>query len=150
MAYLTPAEYVARYGEAEAVRLTDETKSGTVDDAKVAAEIAAQEAFVESYLGGRYVLPLDPPPSIIVGFVGDLVREGLHRVRPVEAVTAAADRARKFLRDLSDGKAVLPVATAESDAPQGGSPVRSNDAEPDVFGGCALDGYLHPQLPGYC
>lgn len=143
MAYLTTAEYVARFGEDETRRLTSENRADpAIDLAKLQAEIDEAEAYVNNRLRARYPIPLPSTPTEVRGIVGDLTRERLHRTRPLTPVTEAADRARADLRDLSTGRAVLlleggevPERTPASMAAWG----RASDAQ--VFNREKLDRY---------
>lgn len=124
MAYLTTADYLNRFGEQEAVRLTDETRSGVVDTVKVETAIADAVEIVNGYVGGRYSVPIANPPRILRSMVAALARELLHKTRPTPEVKDAADRARAQLKDVSIGRLGLPVATGEA------APVPVSDREP--------------------
>lgn len=109
--YLTGDEYVARFGEEETVRLTDQDRKQIVDKKRLEAALTDATDTAESYLGVRYPLPLTPVPPIVKGIVAALAREKLHSQRPTPQVTAEGDRARTMLRDLSAGRMTLPDAT---------------------------------------
>jgi len=115
MPYLTQVDYLDRFGEAETIRLTDESKAGVVDEDKLATAISDAEELVDGYLAGRYPIPLASAPGNIKGIVADLARERLHKARPLPAVTEAADRARSLLRDISAGRMVLLVDQEPAD-----------------------------------
>lgn len=118
--YLTKDEYVARFGEPEAIRVTDDQRTGQIDDEAMNRAIADASADIDSYLAGRYALPLSPSvPRVVVSLAAALTREKLHVAFPTEAVTGAADRARKQLLDYSTGKAVL--VGVDGLAPEAGS-----------------------------
>lgn len=132
--YLSADEYVLRYGKEEAVRLTDEARTGVVDKGKLDAALFDATELTESFLGTRYQLPLASVPPIIQGIVADLARERLHGARPLPQVTANADRARQMLRDLSAGRMVLQIATGETvDAKEGGGPATAPGLPGRVF-----------------
>lgn len=151
MPYLTVDDYVERYGIAETVRVTDESKAGEVNAPKVEKAIADATAEADSYLAVRYVLPIPAPaPEIVVAIVGDLARERLTRARPTELVIANAARARSQLKDLSAGRASIP-ATAAGAAPPGeipiGMAVAAGDGRPRVFNDVALSDFVNIGYP---
>lgn len=119
--YLTANEYLDRLGEAETVRLTDETRSGAVDSEKLETAIVDAQEEVDSYLGKRYSTPLSEAPNLVKGFVAILARENLFRragMQLAPALEKDAERVRSQLRDISRGVMTLPTATgaAEEDA----------------------------------
>lgn len=109
MPYLTTTEYEARFGTAEAIRLTDRDQSGTVNSDDIAAALTDASATVDGYVGARYAVPLSPVPEIIVRITADLARERLHDDSPTDQVTRRADQARKDLEAIAKGIMVLPV-----------------------------------------
>lgn len=109
MVYLTTAEYLVRYGNAETIRITDETRSNEVDSGKLLAALSDATDIVDAYLGKRYFVPLATPPSIVKHATGALAREILHTSRPTDAVTGEADRARKQLEGIAKGLLSLPL-----------------------------------------
>lgn len=145
MPYIDQVEYLRRFGEPETIRVTDTTRSGTIDSDRLEEAFADQSAFADSYLGGRYILPIVPAPELLIRIVADLAREALHSTRPTEAITANADRARTLLRDLSAGRASIP-APANGPAPAttvSDFPAASNDRRPRIFTDSALCDYTH-------
>lgn len=140
MSYLTPTEYVDRFTAPEAIRLTDTTRSGTPDPIKIQVALNDATLFADAFLASRYALPFDNPPELLRKSVADLAREALHGTKPTEAVTLAADRARALLRDLSAGRATLPLAadgSSPAETPPS-LPAASNDGRPRVFTDSAL------------
>jgi phage gp36-like protein len=112
--YVSGEEYVARFGFEETVRITDEQRKGTIDGEALMAALADASQYADSYLAGRYTLPLATPvPEVLKKVVADLAREALHKTRPTPSVTANADRARSALKDLSAGRAVLLLEAGE-------------------------------------
>ncbi len=139
--YYTQADYTARWGDQELVRVTDEDGTGQPDPFTFEQAAADASATVDSYLAGRYPLPLaEPFPRILKAMAGALVRELLHTQFPTETVTREADRARAQLRDLSTGKAKLLLETGEeAPLPQNASSGIAWSAPPRVFTADVLD-----------
>lgn len=137
--YLTALEYVARFGEGETVRITDETRAGVVNAAKMQAALDDAVQIVESYLSARYTLPLAPVPSMLKRIVGDLARELLHTDRPTDEIVARADRCRSDLKMIANGTMRLPVGGVPIVSGKGGAPI--GVARDQVFSDAALSGY---------
>lgn len=137
--YLTALEYVTRFGEGETVRITDETRTGVVNAAKLQAALDDAVQIVESYLSARYTLPLSPVPTMLKRIVGDLTRELLHIDRPTDEMIARADRARSDLKMLANGTMRLPVNGTPVASASSGSPI--GVARDQVFSDAALSGY---------
>lgn len=148
-AYLTADQYVDIFGQAETIRVTDESKSGTIDRAKITAALVSASEFADAFLATRYTLPLVDVPSILSGIVADLARERLFKTRPTEAVTKAADAAREQLKLIARGTMVLNVAAGEV-APSANAnalPQTSGDGFPTVFTPGVMDGYANNIAP---
>lgn len=106
--YYSQAQYIATWGMDEALRLTDEENSDVPDSDAFERAIADASADIDSYLAGRYALPLaEPVPRVITSIAAALTREKLHGTFPTDTVTRQADLARKQLADLSAGRAKL-------------------------------------------
>ena len=65
MSYCTQQDLIDRYGEEELIQLTDRERAGAIDTQRVADAIDAATAIIDSRLGGRYSLPIDPVPLIL-------------------------------------------------------------------------------------
>ena len=118
--YYTLAEYLERFGEAEAIRITDAEGAGVPDEYVFAQAVEDASADMDAYLAGRYPLPLPSIPRVLKSVAAALVREKLHGTFPTETVTLEADRARKLLRDLASGTAKLVLE--DGDEPETASP----------------------------
>ena len=146
MTYLSNSEYLARFGDAETIRLTDEDRTGAVDTAKLEAEITHATEEANSYLGKRYTVPLEDPPQLIKGIVGTLARERLHRAAGMttsQALEKDAELARSQLRDLARAVMTLPTATgiATEDARPAADSASSGDAVEPIFSRENLDAF---------
>lgn len=143
MTYLSPTEYLERFGEPETIRLTDQQRAGQVDFPKLEIAIADQCEYADSYLASRYPLPINSPPELLKKLIADLTREALHGTRPTDTVTQNADRARSLLRDLQSGRATIPTPPG-GDAPvtSDALPVASHDRRARVFTDAALSDFV--------
>lgn len=108
--YLTVAEYINRFGNAETIRLTDEAKTGLIGSAMLESAINDSEEETDGYVGRRYAVPMTDPPKIVRSIIAALSREKLHKTRPTVEVKDAADRARVQLREISTGILTLPLS----------------------------------------
>lgn len=119
--YLSLEAFIQRSGVDEAVRLTDEAGTGTIDAARLDAALQDAQALVDSYLGARYRVPLTlPAPAPIPTLAFDLAVARLYRGELPAGVEAKRDEAIRLLKDLAAGKAAIPVApppTTTSPAP---------------------------------
>lgn len=124
MAYVTAIDVQERLGEQLFIELTDDVSSGAGDLDKVNEAIMGAEGETNSYLGRRYVVPVDLSAhsmisDVLVSFVLDLAEHRLHARRPPvsEDVRTKRREALAWLKRIADGEIVLPTAThvAESD-----------------------------------
>jgi phage gp36-like protein len=112
MAYATPEDLVARFGEQEMVRLT--TPAGQDLDGVVAetAEraLADASAMIDSYVRRRYRTPIDVTPAEISRVCLDIARYDLSTgdgKLPSEETKDRYKQAMDWLRDIAVGKVVL-------------------------------------------
>lgn len=160
MPYLTVAQYLARFGERETILATNTTPAqpgipATYSVPAVEGAIADAGDVVESYVGKRYVTPIDNPPRIVLGWVAALARETIHvnTGRTNETIQHAADLVRAQLLQVSRGDLTLPIAEgADPLVPVTGSlgyAQSSGDRVPDTFSGGRLDGFTSMFGGGY-
>lgn len=109
--YCDLAELRTRFGLDEVNQLLDPDGTG-VDEAIAHAEIQTASAVIDSYLSGRYPLPLSVVPAILSGVCADLTRYALYRNTVPELVKERYQSAIKWLRDVADGKANLGLSLA--------------------------------------
>lgn len=119
---LTPAQFVARIGEEEALQIAG---SGTrdervVNEAKVAEEIATAEAMIAGYVKARYPLAMQAAPELLRGICADLTRyrlrgKGGQQSAMNEVVETRHKDAVAMLRDIASGKMVLEIDGAGGD-----------------------------------
>jgi|GEM_PF-1436346 len=111
--YLTIAQFIARTGIDEAIRLTDEAGAGVIDAARLDAALIDAQSLVDSYLGARFTVPLAAPiPAPIPTLTFDLALARLYRGELPAGVEAKRDEALRLLKDISAGRASIPVAPA--------------------------------------
>lgn len=141
MAYLTQADYAARFGSGELDGLLDRDRDGSPDAGAFDAAEAAARATVDALIGARYQLPLpDPAPEVIKQAATDLTRYHLHGDRVPEGVRERQQDAMKLLRDIGAGRAVIGGQT-EVSHDSGAGMVTSKTTKDRVFTRETLSGY---------
>lgn len=106
MPYATPDQFVKTFSEREAVSLTDEKRTGAVDNDKLELALTRASNVIDGYLVGRYKTPWPDSPGILVGYCCDIARYQLatdYR-RLSDEIKLRYDDAIKFLTKVSEGK----------------------------------------------
>lgn len=108
--YLSIAEFVARAGLDLSIELTDEDGRGAIDGERLEAALLDAQAEADSYLAGRYQLPIAlPAPAPLPTLIYDRAIARLYKFDVPEQVAKRADEALRRLRELGEGKAQLAV-----------------------------------------
>lgn len=145
MAYATPEDMIARFGEPEIKQLAPLSPAAPPGYSVSQLERALSDASAEldSHIAIRFDVPLTDVPELVVKFTCDMAREALDRTGR-QNVLDAGKRARAWAKDLAQGKATLgsgpaadPGAVPEADA--GGAVVLAPDR---VFTDDTLRGFL--------
>ena len=106
MSYCTVDDLIARYGEQELVELTGQGQ-GAIGIAKAQQAIADASALIDSYLGGRYDLPLSAVPQALTRISADIARYHLYDNIVPEVVQNNYDNALSFLKSVAKGEVRL-------------------------------------------
>lgn len=119
--YATASNMVSRFGETELVQASNRDDPGATSYNSDAVSRALEDASAEidSYLGTRYDVPVDPVPDLLVTACCKLARHALNSWGATDRMIEDAKAIRAWLRDISTGKAALPgVSLSDStDAP---------------------------------
>lgn len=140
MAYVTLDQLQKSFGQAELIQLTDRNKTGAVDMDVLQRAIDDVTADIDSYLAGRYTLPLNIVPPNLVRIASDLVRYQLYDIKVPELVKERRDDAIAYLTKVSNGVANL-GATATGEPVQATSGGVKSVAPGRVFTDESLSGY---------
>lgn len=117
MAYCTVADLVARFGETELAQLTDLEDRETVNEATVQAAITDASGEIDSYLAGRYALPItDAMPDMLRAGCMDLARYRLYDDHPPEVVKDRRTAFVTWLNRVAIGHVQLPLSALATDA----------------------------------
>jgi phage gp36-like protein len=136
MSYCTPEDYVARYGDAELVQLTDRLGIGLAD-AQVFADAADDAgAEIDAYLAPLMPVPLTVVPRLLVRVAIDIVRFRLQGDAPLAESRKRYDDALAVLAAIGAGKASLGAQVPQALPVTGGLVVMVSPRR--VFGGGVL------------
>ncbi len=163
MNYATAQDLIDRFGEAELIQLTDPDQQ-EVQAAKVELALADAQAFMDSFVGRAYSLPLTGcvKPAPVVGnpqatelvappqltrIAADVARYYLYKdFAPENEVYLRYKAAEKELLAIADGKAVV-------SCPWGGAPGQlvagDQPGESEVFHGFSPRRMSDDDLAGY-
>lgn len=135
MSYATPQDFINRFGEQDAIGLTDRTGAGVVDTAVLTAALDEADAEITPYLAPRYAIPLATVPRILVGYVCDIARYRLTggSASETDAVRNRYKDAVAFLDKVSRGQISLGLDAAGGKA-QPANTVRFSTPNGRVFG----------------
>ncbi|MFO1038148.1 MAG: phage protein Gp36 family protein [Geminicoccaceae bacterium] len=139
MSYATQADMEAAFGKGQLRELADRDGDGVADAAVVAKALADADAWIDSYLVGRYTLPLAVTPPLLNRLAGFLGFYLLHPAAVPEDVRQRYLDALAQLRDLGCGKAQLPD-TVGTPTPQTGGLPKVAAGDP-VFSSDTLAGF---------
>lgn len=136
--YATLADLIDRFGESELVQRSDRSGSGVLDSAVVDRALEDANAEVDAFVSVRYALPLAHVPVALRRVACDLARGGLYADLSTDEVRARLADARRFLRDVSDGRVSLGVVQADVPSLSLASAQAGSER---VFGRSATDGF---------
>lgn len=130
MPYCTLEQLTDRFGERLLLQVTDRASppAGTIDADVVARAIADTDAVIDGYLAGRYALPIEVTPPLLVDLALAISIYKLHPFAPDPKIEKDYNDALKQLLQIAKGDVRLPLEGAELDA-IGNSGVVTNDRE---------------------
>lgn len=107
--YATVQSMTARFGEYEMIALSDRAKTGHIDAAVVQDAIDDAASEIDTYLAGRYLLPLSPAPKVLNGVCCDIARYRLcgGETRDTEEIRTRYKYATNFLQRVASGDITL-------------------------------------------
>ena len=133
MSYCTVADMTARFGEIELAQLTDLDDRETVNAVTVQAAITDASGEIDSYLAGRYALPIsDALPDMLRAGCMDLARYRLYDDHPPDVVKARRADFVTWLNRVAIGHVQLPLSAAGVDALTSGVASTDPAADTDV------------------
>ena len=131
MAYATQQDIVDRYGDDALYVAADRNNDDAIDTAAVARALNDATDEINAYIGKRYVLPLNPVPTVLTRLCVDIA---LYRLSTGTALTEEK-RTRytdciNLLKGIGNGDADLGIADGSSDPTSvGDAELISNDRQ---------------------
>ncbi|MBQ3922301.1 MAG: DUF1320 domain-containing protein [Spirochaetales bacterium] len=119
--YKDPAVYV---------QITNDLDGDTVDNGIIDEIVDKSANIIDSYIGGRYPLPLEVIPKIIRNIAIDLTVKFLYDRRlgeKDEIIEEAYENAIALLKDIRDGKLFIPELETTQEKLVGGYAVKQNN-----------------------
>ena len=140
--YATLSDMQTRFGEREIIQLSDRSipPTGLVDATVVDTALADASAEIDSWIMGRYPLPLGEIPPVLVGLCCDMARLRLCTDHPPENVREKYEQALGFLKAVQSGKAHLGLSGESESAQTSAHRVDYSASEP-VFNSRSLKDY---------
>lgn len=122
MTYATQQDLIDRFAQTELIQITDRANIGVIDATVLGQALADADAEIESYLVGRYALPLASVPPILTRIACDIARYHLYDDRVTEQVRLRYEDVRKLLDSIATGKVQLGLPASAGAAPVAGAP----------------------------
>lgn len=122
--YLSIEAFIRKFGLKDVIDMTDADGSGRIDRVLLIDALTDAQAIAESYLAGRYALPLTTVPRVVQMAIADLARARLYPRGAPEGVAGLAKAADKLLASIGAGSMSLGLPTIEAPtAPPSDAPV---------------------------
>lgn len=114
MSYAAQTDMVNRFGNTEVVALTDRSQTGAIDPTVLQPALDSASAQIDTYLSGRYQLPLTMVPLYLINICCDLARYDLCTgdTRGTPEIEERYKNAVRFLELAAAGKVTLGVTAA--------------------------------------
>lgn len=117
--YCTKADLLLRFDEDEITRITDVDGNGLIDEDVLQRAIDDASSEIDSYLVGRYSLPLVEPPADLIRKACDMVRFHLYQSRGLiesenDQVERNYLRIIRYLEQVAKGAIALQVTPSDT------------------------------------
>jgi len=129
--YCTKADMLARGWEEELTQLTDNAGLGVIDDGILNQAIADASAEIDSYLQGRYSLPLTISVPNLTRICCDIARYYLFETKVTEQVQGRYDAVIRYLKQVLKGEIKLGMEVPATTVVVNGAEMTSST---NVFG----------------
>lgn len=107
MSYASKQDMIDRVGSDELAQITDRVNAAVIDDQVLGVALSDADATINSYIEGRYKLPLASVPQVLVAAAVRLARYQLHDDGASEQISKDRDDTLQWLKDISRGLARL-------------------------------------------
>ncbi|HEX8224475.1 MAG TPA: phage protein Gp36 family protein [Allosphingosinicella sp.] len=115
--YLSIAEFVAKCGLEETVRMTDVDGSGRIDRGLLVGALGDAQAVADAFISAVYAVPLAEVPQIVKVAIADMARARLYPRGAPEGIDGARKAALALLERISKGQLPLPASAPIAAAP---------------------------------
>ena len=133
--YSTYSDLVKASSENDIVQLSDDNHDRASDAGVVEEAISKADAIIDSYIGGRYRVPLTEVPRIIGDISAQLaiyfLYERRHRANMPASIMEIYKNLIARLKDIHEGRTSLPIAEIGGSAAQGNGPTKCNKSKKD-------------------
>ena len=144
MSYCTQDDILERISETELIQLTDDENTGAVDADRVTRAIADADQEIDSYVGVRHIVPLDPVPALVRKLSTEMVVYNLYGRRTAGPPDHIKDRytaAIRLLELIAKGQASLGAQDPEGSPPTADAPQMASANPTRVFTRDKLRGF---------
>lgn len=133
MPYASLQNLTDRVGAELLLQLADRSTppTGAVDSAVIGRALSDTDAVIDGYIAGRYVLPLQSVPPLLVDLASSIALYKLHIVQPEGKIADDYKDAIASLVKISTGVIRLPLAGVEPPS-SGSSGVDFTDRDRDL------------------
>lgn len=142
MPYCALTDITKTVPEKDIIQLTDDNGLGVVDQVKADDAISYADQLIDSYLRGRYPLPLTTVPGLIKNLSADIALFHLYgrriELNIPESIMAKYKNAIKLLEQIQKGLISLGIESASSSA---GSYKTNKTSADRTFSKDVLDGF---------
>lgn len=114
MAYATLDDLVTRFGADNIAALTTRDIGADPDTSVAATALDDASQMIDSYLAGRYQLPLNPVPQVVVRWCCDIARFLLSTDQASDAIKALYNAAVQALAAAQAGRLTLEAAAVDT------------------------------------
>lgn len=144
MAYCTQDDILNQLDEAILIQLTDDENAGSADADRVMRAIADADQEIDTHVGTRHTVPLDPVPPLVRKLSTDIAVYNLYGRRPAGPPEHIKDRytaAVRLLELIAKGLASLGAQDPEGSPPAADAPQMASTNPGRVFSRDKLHGY---------
>lgn len=131
---------INRFELTELIQLSDSAHIGMIDDAVVNAAISDASNLIDGYISGRYALPLQSVPSVLISICANIARYNMYDNAVTDVVQRNYDAAIRFLEQVGTGKIKMGLS-ADNTQPESDQTISIESSE-SVFARSRAKGFI--------
>ena len=135
MAYSSYEDLIRTSSENDVIELTDDNCDGSADTDVVTEAISKADALIDSYVSGRYRVPLSPVPTVIGDISAQLaihfLWERRHRQNMPQSLMEIYKNLIARLKQIHEGVIDLPAEKIGGGSASGNGPAYCNKTKAD-------------------